>query len=282
MARSALVVVDFQRDFCDGGALAVPEASKLAPALSEAVNAAHQAGWLIVFTRDWHPPEHDSFQAQGGPWPPHCVAGSPGAQFHPDVRVPDSAEIISKGEAAHGMGYSPFETPGLDSLLRNANVSSLAVAGVALEYCVRATCMDARARGYDVTVIEPLVGAISQEEDERNKVWGADGIHSVEAKFFRFKAAAELIVSGLLPRPRTFRNHLGFQPTGFRYTLHGIVDDARLTTRSNRAEQSTRPIFDGFARRGGYAQRTDAGKACIQSRYGNGHGPDRRCIAQRH
>ena len=93
----ALVIVDVQQDFCPGGALAVPDGDQVVPVLNRWIERARRAGCPIVATRDWHPPDHISFAAQGGPWPTHCVRESPGAAFHPDLRTDGAELVIRKG-----------------------------------------------------------------------------------------------------------------------------------------------------------------------------------------
>lgn len=169
MKKWALVVVDYQRDFCDGGTLAVQGASSLASGIATAVQEAVRLSWPVIFTRDWHPFKHSSFNEQGGPWPPHCIAGSDGAEIHPLVPIPDTAIIISKGEDVEGAGYSPFESEKLEIELRKAQVSSIIVVGVALEFCVSATCKDAVKRGFQVLLVDSLVAAIGEGRKERER-----------------------------------------------------------------------------------------------------------------
>lgn len=168
---SAFVVVDLQNDFFENGTLPVLGATALLPQVTSAIAAASEAGWLIFFTRDWHPPHHTSFQAQGGPWPSHCVAESAGAEFHPDLLVPPKAIIVSKGESLEGMGYSPFENEEFVKQLEELRVKRLVVVGVALEYCVKATCMNARARGYDVVAVKSMIASVSEDAAVIEEQW---------------------------------------------------------------------------------------------------------------
>ena len=140
----ALLIVDVQRDFCPGGALAVPDGDAVVPVLNQWIDAARDAGAAVFASRDWHPPDHVSFQEQGGPWPAHCVAETPGAAFHPDLALPDSATIIDKGTDAGHEAYSAFEGTDLAAKLRAAGSERLWVGGLALDYCVRASVLDAR------------------------------------------------------------------------------------------------------------------------------------------
>ena len=144
----ALIVVDVQNDFCPGGALAVPDGD----AVVEHVNRLASEASFVVATRDWHPPDHASFADQGGPWPAHCVAGTPGAELHPGIERDAIDVVIEKGQAVDTEGYSGFEGTGLADVLRSRGVDAVDVAGLALDYCVRATALDAKAAGFDVVV----------------------------------------------------------------------------------------------------------------------------------
>jgi nicotinamidase/pyrazinamidase len=144
----ALIVVDVQNDFCPGGALAVPDGD----AVVEGVNRLAAQSEFVVATRDWHPPEHGSFAAQGGPWPVHCVAGTSGAQLHAGIDADLIDAVVDKGQAPDREGYSGFEGTDLLRLLREHEVDAVDVVGLALDYCVKATALDARQAGLSVTV----------------------------------------------------------------------------------------------------------------------------------
>jgi nicotinamidase/pyrazinamidase len=144
----ALIVVDVQNDFCPGGALAVADGDQVVEPIKR---LAAQAGYVLA-TRDWHPPDHGSFAAQGGPWPVHCVRDTPGAAMHPGLADVALDGIIDKGTAPDREGYSAFEDTELERLLRNRGVRRVDVAGLALDYCVKATALDARRAGFDVVV----------------------------------------------------------------------------------------------------------------------------------
>ena len=146
----ALVIVDFQNDFTPGGALAVPDGDAIAPRLNEL--AASDRFDLVVATRDWHPPAHSSFSAQGGPWPAHCVAGTEGAQLHAGLDAAHVDVIVDKGTDPGTEGYSGFDGTGLAALLRDRGIDRITVAGLATDYCVRATALDALRAGFAVTV----------------------------------------------------------------------------------------------------------------------------------
>lgn len=137
-----------QNDFCSGGALEVPDGDSVI----EPVNALARALPFVVATRDWHPPDHGSFAAQGGPWPVHCVRDTPGAQLHERIDASRIDAIVDAGRTPEMEGYSGFEDTELEQLLRGRDVDAVHVAGLALDYCVKETALEARRRGFDVTV----------------------------------------------------------------------------------------------------------------------------------
>ena len=155
--RPALVIVDVQRDFCPGGALAIRHGNQVVPRLNRAVKAFEEAGLPLFFTRDWHPPNHISFRSRGGPWPPHCVQDSPGAEFHPDLLVPEGAVIIIKGDKPSKEAYSGFQGTDLKARLKRLGVEQVFVGGLATDYCVKETALDARRAGFAVEVLKDCV-----------------------------------------------------------------------------------------------------------------------------
>jgi NAD+ synthetase len=154
--RTALIVVDVQNDFCPGGALGVAGGDRLAPVIRE---AAERAG-TVVATRDRHPRDHLSFAARGGPWPAHCVTGTEGAELHPSLRDLAFDRVQDKGEDAGREHYSGFDGTPLAGWLRERGVDRVLVAGIATDYCVRATALDAIAAGFDTTVLTDAVAAV--------------------------------------------------------------------------------------------------------------------------
>jgi nicotinamidase/pyrazinamidase len=158
----ALIVVDVQNDFCPSGALAVAEGD----AVVGPVNALAAEAEFVVATRDWHPADHGSFSDQGGPWPAHCVRDTPGAQLHEGIDASLIDVVIDKGQARDSDGYSGFEDTGLDELLRTHGVSQVDVAGLALDYCVRATALDARRAGFDVVVHRAATRAVEVSDGD--------------------------------------------------------------------------------------------------------------------
>jgi nicotinamidase/pyrazinamidase len=146
----ALVIVDFQNDFTPGGALAVPDGDAIAGRINAL--AASDDYDLVVATRDWHPADHGSFAAQGGPWPEHCVQGTPGAELHPALDGIRIDALVDKGQDPGTEGYSGFEGTRLAELLRERGITQLTVVGLATDYCVKNTALDALREGFQVTV----------------------------------------------------------------------------------------------------------------------------------
>lgn len=159
--KRALIVVDIQRDFCPGGALPVTDGDKIIPAVNELVRAFEKASLPVFFTRDWHPKNHVSFKANGGPWPPHCVRNTPGASFHPSLAVPKGAEVVDKGILQAEDAYSGFEGTDLAHRLHDLHVKQIYVAGLATDYCVKNTVVDGAAKGFETYVVSDCVKGVN-------------------------------------------------------------------------------------------------------------------------
>jgi nicotinamidase/pyrazinamidase len=153
----ALIVVDVQRDFCPGGALAVPRGDEVVPVINRLLVL---TDWLTVATRDWHPADHCSFRAQGGIWPPHCVAGTDGAAFHPALDRARIHHVVSKAVTRDSEAYSGFQGTDLAALLAWRGIRRAFVCGLATDYCVKATALDARRAGLDVVVFEDAIRGV--------------------------------------------------------------------------------------------------------------------------
>ena len=170
----ALLVVDVQRDFCPGGALAAPGGDRIVPAINTYVGHAEELGMPIYASRDWHPPVTTHFKEYGGEWPPHCVQGSEGAAFHPQLRLPANAIVISKGADPQRPGYSaldgrtPEGRPFLDDL-RDRGIETLYVAGIATDYCVKQTALDALRAGLQVTVLTDAIAPIDAQPGDADR-----------------------------------------------------------------------------------------------------------------
>ncbi len=171
-STDALLIVDVQNDFCPTGALAVPQGDRVVPVLNEYAARFHGLGLPVYASRDWHPERTRHFAAMGGPWPRHCVAGTPGAAFHPELRLPEGTLVLSKGTDPNDDGYSAFEAVaedghGLSEALKARGVDRLYVGGLATDYCVRATVRDAVARGIrPVVLLDAVQGIDVRQGDE--------------------------------------------------------------------------------------------------------------------
>jgi len=159
--RDALLIVDVQADFLPRGRLAVPGGDAVVPALNGYLALARRKGLRVFASRDWHPLNHCSFREQGGPWPEHCVAGTPGAAFAPSLELPSDAFIISKAVAAGSDAYSGFAGTDLERQLRALRVERLLVGGLATDYCVLNTVRDARKAGFEVLLLQDAIRAVN-------------------------------------------------------------------------------------------------------------------------
>jgi len=167
MGKVALIVVDVQRDFCAGGTLAASDTPSLLEPLQDCIGAARRMGAVIVFTQDWHPANHCSFKPNGGPWPVHCVANTPGAELMPPLRAAAGDVMIHKGVTVDGPGYSGFDATGLLEQLRRLQIEHVGIAGIATEYCVRATALDAVKAGFNTAVLTEMIRAVQVGETEK-------------------------------------------------------------------------------------------------------------------
>jgi nicotinamidase/pyrazinamidase len=163
--HAALVVVDVQRDFCPGGALPAPDGDRILPALNRYIAAARELGMPVYASRDWHPAVTTHFTTYGGEWPPHCVQDTEGAEFHPALDLPGEVIVVSKGDDPARPGYSAIEgrTPQGQPLLvdlRARQIDRLYVTGIATDYCVKQTVLDARQAGLGVTVLTDAIAGI--------------------------------------------------------------------------------------------------------------------------
>lgn len=180
-AGDALLVIDVQVDFLPGGNLAVSRGDEVVPVLNAYIERFRSRGLPVVATRDWHPPDHCSFRAQGGPWPPHCVAGSPGAGFAPGLALPDDVILIYKDTMPHEDDYSVFVNTGLDAILRRAGVGRVFAGGLATDYCVRYSVLNAQKLGYQTVLLMDAIHAVE--------------VHAGDGE----RAIAEMLEGGALP-----------------------------------------------------------------------------------
>ena len=166
-AGDGLIVVDVQIDFCPGGALPIEHGDEVVPVLNRWIAAAAEAEVPVFASRDWHPREHLSFKERGGEWPTHCVQDGPGARFHPGLRLPDSAVVVTKGVRFDRDQYSAFDETGLATELRKRGVRRVWVGGLAQDVCVRATVLDARREGFEAIVIADGTRPVTRAGGER-------------------------------------------------------------------------------------------------------------------
>jgi nicotinamidase/pyrazinamidase len=166
--RRALIVVDVQNDFCPGGALAVGRGDEVVAPLNRLIAEFLERGEPVYKTRDWHPPETKHFAAYGGTWPVHCVRNTRGAQFHPDLIEDPRIRVVSKGLGDEDC-YSAFDGTGLADALRADHVGEVWVGGLATDYCVKNTVLDARREGFRVRALRDAMRAVNLRpgDDER-------------------------------------------------------------------------------------------------------------------
>src|ERR1044072_278444 len=157
--RQRLIVVDGQNDFCPGGTLAVPHGDEVVAPLNKLIDEFLERGDPVYKSRDWHPRMTKHFAAYGGTWPVHCVQNTRGAQFHPALRDDPRIKVISKGEGDAG-GYSAFDETDLATQLHKQNVEEVVVGGLATDYCVKNTVLDALKNGVKVKALENAMRAV--------------------------------------------------------------------------------------------------------------------------
>jgi nicotinamidase/pyrazinamidase len=161
--HSALLLIDLQNDFFPGGALAVPEADILITPINTYIKHFSRQGWPILATRDWHPANHTSFTEQQGPWPVHCVQGSRGAQFHSDLVMPPGMMVISKGTDPRKDARSGFDGTSLADRLKDLNVQTLFVLGLATDYCVKHTVIDGCTHSFCVVLLTDATRGVNRQ-----------------------------------------------------------------------------------------------------------------------
>ena len=167
--ETALIVVDVQNDFCPGGALAVKEGDQVVPIFNRYLEVFEKSGGPVFACRDWHPKNHRSFKEQGGPWPPHCVQESEGARFHPDLKLPFNAVLISKGWRPEDDSYSEFEATNLELYLKRKGIRRVLVGGLATDYCVKNTVLDACRLGFETYLLTEAIRGIDVKAGDSQK-----------------------------------------------------------------------------------------------------------------
>jgi nicotinamidase/pyrazinamidase len=188
----ALSVTDVQNDFLPGGALGVPGGDEIISPLNRVIEIFRKNDLPVFFSRDWHPPDHCSFKDQGGPWPPHCVRNTSGADYPPGLNILEGAIIISKGTEKNSEQYSTFygrdkegNTEG--DLMRKLGIKRVFIAGLATDYCVLNSVNDALAEGYEVSVLADAIAAVD--------VNPGDGARALEEMV---KKGAKIISSAMI------------------------------------------------------------------------------------
>jgi nicotinamidase/pyrazinamidase len=159
-----LLIVDLQNDFCPGGVLAIEEGDRIIPALNYWIQQARRMNLPVYGSRDWHPASHISFKELGGPWPPHCIQDSEGAEFHPALQLPDNVVKITKGVRFDHDQASVFDETGLTEQLTRDGVRRLFIGGLALDVCVLASVIDARKAGFKVHLIEDATRPVNVQD----------------------------------------------------------------------------------------------------------------------
>ncbi len=158
-----ILLLDVQNDFCPGGALPIPDGDAVVPVLNRWTEAACKKGVAVFASRDWHPLHHISFREEGGQWPPHCLQDEPGAAFHPDLLMPAGTVKIAKGVRFDKDQYSVFNDTGLLWLIKRAGIRRLWVGGLAEDFCVLETVLDARKIGLEICVIAAATRPITPD-----------------------------------------------------------------------------------------------------------------------
>ena len=179
----ALIVVDVQNDFLPGGALAVASGNRI----FEPINCVMPLFSYVVATRDWHPKEHPHFEEHGGPWPYHCIQDTPGAEFSSKLDLHHVDEILSKGMHPHSHGYSAFDATNLDERLHARNVRRVFVCGLATDYCVKATALEAAAHGFETIVLTDAIAPVNIKCTDE-----ADALREMASGGVRFATTEQL------------------------------------------------------------------------------------------
>ena len=167
--NDALIVVDVQNDFLPGGALAVAEGNRVLDPLNELI----PRFWHVYATRDWHPRDHKGFVANGGPWPFHCLQGTLGAEISPKLDHDHIGTVISKGIDPETEGYSAFDGTDLEARLKAEGIKRVFVAGLATDYCVKATALEARKKRFNVVIVTDAIAAVKLKPEHENAALNA-------------------------------------------------------------------------------------------------------------
>ena len=167
--QDVLIITDIQNDFLPGGALPIRDGDLVIPVLNEYAKIFRKNNAKIIASRDWHPPNHMSFISQGGPWPRHCIRDTQGAQFSPELKLPVDTEIISKATDPKKEAYSVFDGTGLNEKLKTEDVNRVFIGGLATDYCIVNSVLDARQMNFDVIVLADAIRGINVNPGDIDK-----------------------------------------------------------------------------------------------------------------
>jgi nicotinamidase/pyrazinamidase len=188
--KQALIVVDVQNDFCPGGALAVPHGDEVVEPLNRQIDKFLERGAPVYKSRDWHPPTTKHFAAYGGTWPVHCVQNTKGAEFHPALKDDPRINVISKGLGDKDC-YSAFDETNLASKLRQQDVEEVIVGGLATDYCVKNTVLDALKHGFKVKALENAMRAVELQPGDGDRA--IEEMRNAGAEIVSTKSASQSV-----------------------------------------------------------------------------------------
>jgi nicotinamidase/pyrazinamidase len=167
--NDALIVADVQNDFFEKGTLPAPGAEEAIPVINDYIKLFNKKKAKIFVTRDWHSANHISFKERGGPWPPHCIQETDGANFPSDLKLPGTVEIISKATDPDKEAYSGFDGTTLEQQLRNQNIQRVFVSGLTVEYCIKTTVLDALALGFKTVLLQDAIRGLEEKPGDIEK-----------------------------------------------------------------------------------------------------------------
>ena len=194
--QSALLIVDVQKDFCAGGALEVPSGDRVVEPLNRLADAFTRTQRPVYASRDWHPAQSAHFAPYGGAWPVHCVADTPGAEFHAGLDLPNDTILVTKGQSVSDDGYSAFQgrtasQTSFEADLKQREVTHLCVGGLATDYCVRHSVLDARHAGFEVSVVVDAVAGVNLTDGDSGRA-----LDDMRAAGARLTTVSEMLREG--------------------------------------------------------------------------------------
>jgi len=197
--KTALLIVDVQNDFCPGGALAVKDGDQIIPVLNKYIRIFTATGLPVFCSRDWHPQQTSHFKKYGGTWPAHCVQNTPGAEFHPDLKIPENTVILSKGMDEKLEGYSAFQAQDnsgrmFDAILKLTEIKVLFVGGLATDYCVKSSALDALEHGYQVNILTDAIKGVDLDPQDSQKA--LDAMRTKGSRFIDLEQTRKLFGNG--------------------------------------------------------------------------------------